>query len=168
MNRAKQTNQDDSMNNNMSEPTFTFPLDEEDRGDSSSSNKMMEDVSIMAVRPNTVPMGAMNNTNPSPPCLPVAPFVIPQRHNQPLIDENDDISVLTEFSVMDTDEEDTVSQVTARTVVTTNTTGTDSTTIPRRNISQIKAPQPTKRRHGMLSMKGVPHDNHLAKRRRKL
>ena len=54
---------------------------------------------------------------------------------------NDDISVLTEFSGME-EEEDASSQVTAgteaRTVVTT-TTG--STTIPTRNIGQVFAPR---------------------------
>ena len=130
----------------------------------------------MAVRPTTMPMNAATTTmmmmNRSPPCLPVTPFVIPSRRYPagPVLmdEEDDDISVLTEFSVMD-EEEDATSQITARTVVTTGTTGTDSTTIPRRNISQVM-PQPTtvkRQHHAMMPMK-APHDNHAAKRRRKL
>ena len=160
------------MNNILTRPSTRCPIDrEEDRLDSMSSDRMQEDDgnSIMAVRPTTLPLVAATMDRNSPPCLPVTPFVIPRRYpGPPLMEEDDDISVLTEFSLMD-EEEDVASQVTARTVVTTGTTGTDSITIPRRNISQVMA-QPTtvkRQHHAMMPLK-VPHDNHTAKRRRKL
>jgi hypothetical protein len=135
------------------------------RVDSMGSDRMQDDDSVattMGVRPTTMPMDAINSAPNEPPVC--SPFVIPKRLPGTATgdDDDDDISVLTEFSLMD-DEEDSLSQVTTWTVVTT---GTDSTTLPRRNSVPVQPKSATKRRHATISLK-VPHDNSSFKRRRR-
>jgi hypothetical protein len=82
-------------------------------------------------------------------------------------DDEDDISVLTEFSGME-EEEDASSQVTAGTETwTVVTTATDSTTIPTRNTRQVLPEQTAKRRHGVCENGNPLLDNSNFKRRRK-
>ena len=81
---------------------------------------------------------------------------------------DDDISVLTECSFMDEDE-DTSSQVTAAAASetwTVVTTATDSTTIPTRNTARLRAHR-NKRRNAVVTENPFAHDNSPFKRRRK-
>lgn len=92
-------------------------------------------------------------------------FVIPTGLSDERRMNDDDISVLTEFSGMD-EEEDACSQVTA-TSWTVVTTSTDSTTIPTTNTT-LAMPQPrTKRRNLAFSENVFAQNNTPFKRRRK-
>ncbi len=85
------------------------------------------------------------------------------------IDKDDDnISVLTEFSGMEEEEEDASSQVTKTSESwTVVTTATDSTTIPTRNKAPELTQRRTKRRHAVVSENPFAHDNASFKRCRK-
>jgi len=92
-------------------------------------------------------------------------FVIPRGWGcERMKADDDDVSVLTEYSGME-EEEDACSQVTAAESWTVVTTATDSTTIPTRNIATLKAEQQRKRR--VACENGLPLDNSQFKRRRK-
>jgi hypothetical protein len=82
--------------------------------------------------------------------------------------DNDDVSVLTDYSGMEEEEEDACSQVTkASESWTVVTTATDSTTIPTRNIATEMTQRRTKRRHVVVSENPFVHDNAPFKRCRK-
>ena len=86
---------------------------------------------------------------------------------------DDDISVLTEFSGMMEDEEEDASSQTTAPVTTSEawtvvTTATDSTTIPTRNTgTETSQRRRTKRRHVVVSENLFAHDNTPFKRRKR-
>jgi hypothetical protein len=90
-----------------------------------------------------------------------------------MVEDDDDVSVLTECSGMmeEEEEEDASSQVTAPSTSeawTVVTSATDSTTIPTRNTGALGNQQrKTKRRHGVVAENPFAYDNSAFKRRRK-
>jgi hypothetical protein len=92
-------------------------------------------------------------------------FVLPQPLDDSVdMKDDDDISTLTEYS-MD-EEDDNVSQTTTNTTWTVVTTGTDSSTVPTRNVLQGGTLHGMTKRH-MVHDNALMRDNSKFKRRRK-